>query len=69
VPVEKYKTTKKMATRIEGSNGVVFASHRSVLAQVQDLGMTYIGYAYIDEYGDEWPVWFIRIKAGLPAVG
>jgi hypothetical protein len=58
VPVKKYKTTKKMATRTGESNGVVFASHRSVLAQVQDLGMTYIGYAYVDDYGDEYIIWF-----------
>lgn len=58
VPVKKYKTTKKMATKMEESNGISFASHRSVLPQIQDLGMTYIGYAYIDDYGDEYIYWF-----------
>lgn len=58
VPVKKYKTTKKMATRTESSNGVVFASHRTVLAQLQGMGMTYIGYAYVDDYGDEYIYWF-----------
>ena len=58
VPVKKYKTTKKMAARTGESNGVVFASNRSMLLQVQDLGMTYIGYAYVDEYGDEYIYWF-----------
>ena len=29
-----------------------------MLAQTQDLGMTYIGYSYFDEYGDEYIYWF-----------
>ena len=58
VPVKKYKTTKKMAARTGESNGIVFASHRSILPQLQDMGMTYIGYAYIDDYGDEIIYWF-----------
>jgi hypothetical protein len=58
VPVKKYKTTKKMAMNTGESNGIVFASHRSVLPQIQDMGMTYIGYAYIDDYGDEIIYWF-----------
>jgi hypothetical protein len=58
VPVKKYKTTKKMATRMGESNGISFASHRSMLPQIQDLGTTYIGYAYIDDYGDEYIYWF-----------
>lgn len=58
LPVKKYKTTKKMATKVGESNGISFASHRSMLPQIQDLGMTYIGYAYIDDYGDEYIYWF-----------
>ncbi len=58
VPVTKYKTTKKMATKMGESNGISLVSYRSVLAQIQDLGMTYIGYSYIDEYGDEYIYWF-----------
>ena len=58
VPVTKYKTTKKMATRMGESSGMSRVSYRSMLAQIQDLGMTYIGYAYIDEYGDEYIYWF-----------
>ena len=58
VPVKKYKTTKKMAARTGESNGILFASNRSILPQVQDLGMTYIGYAYVDDYGDEYIYWF-----------
>lgn len=52
VPVKKYRTKKKMAQ----TDGVHFASF--TLAQYQDLGTTYIGYAFIDEYGDEQIYWF-----------
>ena len=58
VPVKKYKTTKKMATKRGESNGIVLVSYPGVLAQVQDLGTTYIGYSYIDDYGDEYIYWF-----------
>ena len=53
VPVKKYKTDKKMAQK--GAH-IAYAS----LHLVQDtyLGTTYIGYAYIDEYGDEEIYWF-----------
>lgn len=57
VPVKKYKTTKKMAARTGESNGIFLASNRSILSQV-DLGTTYIGYAYTDDYGDEYIIWF-----------
>ena len=52
VAVTKYKTSKKMA-HIEG---LQLASLR--LAQVQNLGTVYIGYAYYDEYGYEEIYWF-----------
>jgi hypothetical protein len=58
VPVTKYKTTKKMATRMGGSNGISLVSYSSMEAQSQDLGMTYIGYAYTDDYGNENIYWF-----------
>jgi hypothetical protein len=58
VPVTKYKTKKKMATKTGESNGFSLASNRGMLAQIQDLGTTYIGYAYIDDYGDEYIYWF-----------
>jgi hypothetical protein len=58
VPVTKYKTKKKMATKTGEPNGFSLASNRSMLAQIQDLGTTYIGYAYIDDYGDEYIYWF-----------
>lgn len=54
VPVKKYKTNKKMADASAG--GMVRASF--VLAQAQSLGNTWIGYAYIDDYGDEVIYWF-----------
>ena len=52
VAVTKYKTSKKMAY----VEGLQFASMR--LAQVQNLGTVYIGYAYYDEYGYEEIYWF-----------
>ncbi len=58
VPVKKYKTTKKMATKRGESNGLALVSYPGVLAQIQDLGTTYIGYSYIDDYGDEYIYWF-----------
>src|SRR6266498_4409472 len=58
VPVKKYKTTKKMATKMGESNGISLVSYRGMLAQIQDLGMTYIGFSYTDDYGDEYIYWF-----------
>jgi hypothetical protein len=50
VPVKKYKTNKKMA---QASGG------RLVNASFQEyVGTMWIGYAYIDEYGDEEIYWF-----------
>lgn len=53
LPVKKYKTNKKMA---ELSTGLMPASF--ILAQAQYVGTTYIGYSYIDDYGDEEIYWF-----------
>ena len=58
VPVTKYKTTKKMADRAGESNGIRLVSYRGVLAQSQYMGTVYIGYAYTDEYGDQYIYWF-----------
>jgi hypothetical protein len=52
VPVKKYKTSKKMAQ----AGGLQYASFQ--LAQAQDLGTTYIGYAYVDDFGNEVIYWF-----------
>lgn len=57
VPVKKYKTTKKMATKMREASGFALVSF-PITAQIQDLGMTYIGYSYIDDYGDENIYWF-----------
>ena len=52
VPVKKYKANKKFA-QADDVRPVSF-----MLAQSQDLGMTYIGYSFIDEYGNEQIYWF-----------
>jgi hypothetical protein len=54
VPVKKYKTNKKMADATAG--GVMPVS--LLLVQAQSLGTTWIGYSYIDDYGDEVIYWF-----------
>ena len=53
IPVKKYKTNKKMA-QLRGH--IVYASF--VAAQMEDMGTVYIGYAYIDDYGNEEIYWF-----------
>jgi hypothetical protein len=60
VPVKKYKyrTTKKMATGTGEAKGISFASYHGMLPQIQDMGTVYIGYAYIDDYGNEVIYWF-----------
>ncbi len=52
IPVKKYKTNKKMAQ----AYGMMHASYQ--VAQAYDLGTTYIGYAYVDAYGNEVIYWF-----------
>ena len=53
VPVKKYKTAKKMAD--DPANGI---RPVSLTAQAQYLGVAWIGYAYIDDWGDEVIYWF-----------
>ena len=54
VPVKKYKTTKKMVEEQTGGlQRVAF-----VVAQVEYLGSTWIGYAYYDDYGYETIYWY-----------
>jgi hypothetical protein len=53
IPVTKYKTNKKMA---QAGGRLVYASLTSV--QYQDMGTVYIGYAYVDDYGEEEIYWF-----------
>jgi len=54
VPVKKYKTDKKMALAGEGR----YRNASFPLGQDQYVGTTYIGYAYIDDYGVEEIYWF-----------
>jgi len=53
VPVKKYKTNKKMAQ----VGQLRYQKAAFVLVQ-EYLGTTYIGYSYIDEYGNEEIYWF-----------
>jgi hypothetical protein len=59
VPVTKYKTDKDMSNAYHrmSANGVMLASLALAPAQ-QYLGTTWIGYAYIDDYGYEVIYWF-----------
>lgn len=52
VPVKKYKSSKKMVT----ADGMQAVSLH--LAQAYSMGTTWIGYAYIDEWGDEIIYWY-----------
>jgi len=56
VPVKKYKTTKKMTELMDAANGSQHVSFLS--AQDQYIGTVWIGYAFIDEYGNEEIYWF-----------
>ena len=53
VPVKKYKTNKKMAAA-----GGFHQEAYNEYAQAYSTGVTYIGYAYIDDYGDEQIYWW-----------
>lgn len=57
VPVKKYKTSKKMAGP-DGYYGGSVQPVNLILAQSQYMGTTYIGYSYIDEWGDEVIYWY-----------
>jgi hypothetical protein len=54
IPVKKYKTNKKMA-QAAGAR-IVYAAFSST--QMQDMGTVYIGYAYVDDDGNEEIYWF-----------
>ena len=54
VPVKKYKTNKKMAA----NTGFHLAAYDTMMAQAYSLGTTWIGYAYIDDWGDEQIYWY-----------
>ena len=53
VPVKKYKSNKKMAS----AGGLHYVAYNEY-AQAYSTGVTYIGYAYIDDYGDEQIYWW-----------
>src|SRR5208282_1175684 len=55
IPVKKYKTHKKMA-QATGSH-LTYASF--ALPQDMDMGTVYVGYSYVDEYGNEEIYWFL----------
>ncbi len=55
VPVKKYKTNKKMA--MVRPAPVQYASLAAMELQ-EYVGTVYIGYSYIDDYGDEEIYWF-----------
>lgn len=56
VPIKKYKTNKKMA-ELTAAGGIMPVN--LVLAQAaQSLGEIWIGFSYIDDYGDEVIYWF-----------
>lgn len=54
VPVKKYKTKQKMADASTGGMQPV----SMVPVQLEYMGTTWIGYAYIDDWGDEVIYWF-----------
>jgi len=53
VPVKKYKTNKDMAKESGGFKTTAF-----IKTQAQYLGSTWIGYAYVDDFGNEEIYWF-----------
>jgi hypothetical protein len=50
LPVKKYKTDKKMAH----AGQIQYVSY----VQTQYMGVTWIGYSYVDEFGDEEIYWY-----------
>ena len=53
IPVKKYKTNKDMAKESGGFKTTAF-----IQTQAQYLGTTYIGYSYIDDFGNVEIYWF-----------
>jgi hypothetical protein len=54
VPVKKYKTNKDMSKESSGS----MKKTAFIPVQAQYLGTTWIGYAYVDDFGNEEIYWF-----------
>lgn len=55
VPVTKYKTNKKMAM---GRPDAVMVASLAPMELQEYVGTVWIGYSYIDDYGDEEIYWF-----------
>ena len=53
VPVKKYKTNKDMAKESGGFKTTAF-----IQTQAQYVGTTYIGYSYVDDFGNQEIYWF-----------
>lgn len=53
LPVKKYKTSQKLAQADEINGGTA-----RMIAVQEYVGTTYIGYSYIDDYGNEEIYWF-----------
>ena len=53
IAVKKYKTNKDMAKESGGFKTTAF-----IQTQAQYLGTTYIGYSYVDDFGNEEIYWF-----------
>ena len=54
LPVTKYKSKKKVAEASDSG----FQTVSFTVAQLDYLGWTWIGFSYIDDYGDEIIYWF-----------
>jgi hypothetical protein len=54
LPVKKYKSSKKMVQ----ADGLSGHSHFMTVQQYEYVDTIWIGYAYIDDYGDEQIYWF-----------
>jgi hypothetical protein len=61
IPVKKYKTHKKppQVAQVAGGQFVQVDYVSTRLAQLTDLGLEYIGYSYVDEYGNEEIYWVL----------
>ena len=59
VSVKKYKTKSTEKLGQAGGTAVTYASYEhTLLAQTEYLGWTWIGFSFIDDYGDEEIYWF-----------
>jgi hypothetical protein len=61
IPVKKYKTHKKppQVAQVAGGQLTLVDYPSSRLAQLTDMGLEYIGYSYVDDYGNEEIYWVL----------